>query len=268
MSSLRLPVCRCPGRAKPLVLGTPSPSQLVSLAASITSSPPSPPFRTLDTIQKRSRNAPSHGQCITPHMSPPPTTGLTVEPTEGHSCIGPSISCPSPRQCRDLRPPQSKPSPPAGAMAAAYRFPISPCRLFNSPLAAQLALGKRSGPLPGRAAVALLSHSGRTRPPLPWDIALPFCVAFPDVATILAPRSLPRAVVFQKMEAKATAIRSGSGPRPHRPCLVLSSVQCQFFGRRRFWQRVAHVVPDSIWTCKPLLHCRIKGPVLVTLACF
>lgn len=34
-------------------------------------------------------------------MAPPPTTELTVETTEGHSCIGPSISSPSPRQCRD-----------------------------------------------------------------------------------------------------------------------------------------------------------------------
>lgn len=184
------------------------------------SQPPAlPPLRTLDTIQKRSRNAPSHWQCITPNVAPPPTTELTVETTESHSCIGPSISSPSPTQCR-LRAEisiSSKSSPPAGAMAAftlAYRFPISPCRLFNSPLAAQLALGKRSGPLPGRAAVALLSHSGRTRPPLPrGTLHCPFfCVAFPDVATILAPRSLPRAVVFRRWRRRRRRPPSCTGP--------------------------------------------------------
>lgn len=223
MSSLRLPVCRCPGRAKPLILGTSRKPHAVGLtrtAASSTSSPSSPPFRTLDTIQKRSRNAPSHWQCITPHMAPPPTTELTVETTEGHSCIGPSISSPSPRQCRDhhLHLPQP-PWPPHWTLA--YRFPLSPCRLFNSPLAAQLALGTRSGPLPGRAAVALLSHSGRTRPPLPWDIALPFCVAFPDVATILAPRSLPRAVVFKRWRRRRPPSCPGPDLAPTVSCSLV-----------------------------------------------
>lgn len=154
-------------------------------------------------------------------MAPPPTTELTVETTEGHSCIGPSISSPSPRQCRDhhLHLPQP-PWPPHWTLAC--RFPLSPCRLFNSPLAAQLALGTRSGPLPGRATVALLSHSGRTRPPLPWDIALPFCVAFPDVATILAPRSLPRAVVFKRWRRRRPPSCPGPDLAPTVSCSLVS----------------------------------------------
>ena len=48
-------VCRCPGRAKPSILGVPSPTQLVSLAASI-SFPPSLSDSSNDP--KKKQNAP------------------------------------------------------------------------------------------------------------------------------------------------------------------------------------------------------------------
>ena len=187
----------------------------------------------------------------------PPTTELTVDPARPF--LHPlSISSPL-----DVRRNAEIP------ISAGLSTPISPCRLLIPRLPLSSPLAKGPGPTrPGcrRLAVTLRTDS---------TLAVGHCTAL--LCRISGRRDYPRAA--KARQGPSCSRDGGEGdrlfggarhpvcPGPEPTPTVSCSLFSSFVGRR-FWQRVAHIVSDSIWTSKRLMQCRIKVPVLVTLACF
>jgi hypothetical protein len=153
---------------------------------------------------------------------------------------------------------QRSPSPAClrhAALDAGLSIPHFAMPPFNSPLAAQLALGKRSGPSPA-GLPSPCCHTPDGLDPCRGTLHCPFVSHFRTSRLSSRRESLPRAVVFKRWRRRRPAfggarhpVLSGSGPHPNG---ALFSRQWLWFLASAVWQTVAHVVSDSIWTSKPL----------------